>query len=52
MKKHAFKRVMAALLAVTLIIGAIPIGASAEGDTRREIPARAASERDSTVIRK
>ena len=39
MRKHAFKRVMAALLAVTLIIGAIPIGAFAEGDTRREIPA-------------
>ena len=33
MKKHAFKRVMAALLAVTLIIGAIPIGAFAEGES-------------------
>ena len=40
MKKHAFKRVMAALLAVTLIIGAIPIGAFAEEGARREIPAR------------
>ena len=50
MKKHAFKRVMAALLAVTLIIGAIPIGAFAEGDTRREIPTRAIDEKSSTVI--
>ena len=33
MRKQTFKRVMAALLAVTLIIGAIPIGAFAEGES-------------------
>ncbi len=37
MKKYAFKRLMAALLAVTLIIGAIPIGAFAESERREQV---------------